>query len=107
MRGIHKRWWRPYAARVLVDRPFSDLPSLAEVREANPRAETLGANELQLLADRSLELAERYEQDAEFMGDEEGRQIALSLSKWRRDRARYFRELSAHVERTESGRIVA
>lgn len=91
----------------MVERPFPELPPLAEVLATNPRADTLGANELQMLADRSLELAERYERDAEFMGDEEGREIALALSSWRRNRARYFRELSARVERAEAGRIRA
>jgi hypothetical protein len=82
--------------------PFTESNQLAQVLGANPRAESLGANELQMLADRSLELAERYERDAEFMGDEEGRQVALALSKWRRDRSRYFRELSARVEHAEA-----
>ena len=86
----------------MLESPFTEPNELAQVLGANPRAEALGANELQLLADRSLELAERYERDAEFMGDEEGRQIALALSKWRRDRSRYFRELSAAAERCEA-----
>lgn len=73
-------------------------------QKPNPRAEILEANELQLLADRSLELAERYERDAEFMEDEEGRQIALALAEWRRDRSRLFRELSAKAERAEARR---
>jgi hypothetical protein len=55
-----------------------------------------------LLADSSLELADRYERDAEFMSDEEGRRIALVLAKWRRGRGRYFRELSAEAERIEA-----
>lgn len=87
----------------MLEGPFTEPNELAHVLGANARAETLGANELQMLADRSLELAERYERDAEFMGDEEGRQIALALSKWRRDRSRYFRELSAAAERSEAG----
>jgi hypothetical protein len=73
-------------------------------RTANARAEILEANELELLADRSLELAERYERDAEFMEDEQGRQIALALAGWRRQRSRLFRELSAREERAEAAR---
>ena len=73
-------------------------------RLANARAEILEANELELLADRSLALAERYERDAEFMEDEEGRQIALALAAWRRQRSRLFRELSARMERAEAAR---
>lgn len=55
-----------------------------------------------MLADASLELADRYERDAEFMDDEEGRRLALALSRWRRDRGRYFRELSAEADRIEA-----
>jgi len=66
------------------------------------RVEVLAANELQLLADKSLELADRYERAAAFMEDEEGRQIALALARWRRCRGRYFRELSAEAERIEA-----
>jgi hypothetical protein len=73
-------------------------------RTGNARAEILEANELELLADRSLELAERYERDAAFMEDEEGRQIALALADWRRQRSRLFRELSAGAERAEAAR---
>jgi hypothetical protein len=73
-------------------------------RTANARAEILEANELELLADRSLELAARYERDAEFMEDERGRQIALALADWRRQRGRLFRELSARTERAEAAR---
>lgn len=69
------------------------------------RAEVLAANELQLLADTSLELADRYERDAEFMEDEEGRQIALALSRWRRRRGRYFLKLSAEAKRIESTHV--
>lgn len=69
------------------------------------RAEVLAASELQLLADTSLELADRYERDAEFMEDEEGRQIALALSRWRRCRGRYFLELSAEAERVEATHV--
>ncbi len=65
-------------------------------------AEALFPSELQLLADASLELADRYERDAPFMDDEEGRQIALRLSRWRRQRGRYFHELSARAETFES-----
>jgi hypothetical protein len=75
------------------------------VEAVSPRVELLAANELQLLADNSLDLADRYERDAEFMDDEEGRQIALTLSNWRRHRGRYFRELSAAAERVETTRI--
>jgi hypothetical protein len=71
---------------------------------AAARFEILEANELELLADRSLELAERYERDAEFMEDREGRQIALALANWRRQRSRLFRELSARAERAEATR---
>lgn len=70
--------------------------------EAFAEAEVLAASELQLLADASLELADRYERDAAFMDDEEGRQIALALSKWRRRRGRHFHELSAQAERREA-----
>lgn len=73
-------------------------------RTGNARADILEANELELLADRSLELAERYERDAAFMEDEEGRQIALALADWRRQRSRLFRELSARAERAEAAR---
>lgn len=69
------------------------------------RAEVLAANELQLLADSSFELADRYERDAAFMEDEEGRQIALALARWRRRRGRYFRELSAEAERVEATQL--
>lgn len=79
--------------------------ALAQVHAVSPTVEMLGANELQLLADKCLELAERYERDAEFMDDEEGRQVALTLSSWRRQRGRYFRELSATAERAEATRI--
>lgn len=64
--------------------------------------EVLAASELQLLADASLELADRYERDAAFMEDEQERRIALALSGWRRHRGRYFRELSAEAERIEA-----
>ena len=64
--------------------------------------DVLGASELQLLADMSLDLAVGYERSAGFMEDEDGRQLALALSRWRRDRARYFRELSAEAERLEA-----
>jgi hypothetical protein len=69
-----------------------------------PFAETegLAASEFQLLADASLELAARYERDAAYMDDEEGRQLALMLSKWRQRRGRYFQELSARAERSEA-----
>jgi hypothetical protein len=79
--------------------------ALAQVRAVSPRVELLAANELQLLADNSLALADRYERNAEFMEDEEGRQIALTLASWRRHRGRFFRELSAAAERTETTRI--
>jgi hypothetical protein len=65
-------------------------------------AQALTANELQLLADTSLELADRYERAAQSMGDEQGREVALVLATWRRDRGRYFRELSAEAERVEA-----
>ena len=70
--------------------------------DVDAQIEVLAANELEFLADRSLELATRYERDAVFMEDEEGRQIALTLSRWRRRRGQYFRELSAEAERTEA-----
>ena len=79
--------------------------ALAELRAVSPRVELLAANELQLLADNSFELADRYERGAEFMEDEEGRQIALTLSNWRRHRGRYFLELSAAAERAETTRV--
>jgi hypothetical protein len=68
----------------------------------DPRVGVLAANELEVLADESLELADRYARAAPFMEDEEGRQIALTLSNWRRTRGQYFRELSAEAERTEA-----
>ena len=68
----------------------------------DPRVEVLAANELEVLADTSLELADRYARAAPFMDDENGRRIALALSRWRRSRAQYFRELSAEAERTEA-----
>lgn len=67
--------------------------------------ELLAASELQLLADASLELAAQYERHAALMEDEEGRQIALQLSRWRRRRGRYFRELSARAEHLEAACI--
>jgi hypothetical protein len=76
--------------------------ALARILATNPRVDVLAANELEFLADRSLELARRYERAADFMDDEEGQQVALALSAWRRDRSRYFRELSAEAERTEA-----
>jgi hypothetical protein len=79
--------------------------SLPQHEPLAARTEILEAEELQLLADRSLELAERYDRDAEFMDDEEGRQIALALSNWRRQRSRFFRELSAAAERDEATQI--
>jgi hypothetical protein len=71
----------------------------------DPRVEVLGANELELLADQSLELADRYARAAPFMEDEEGRQIARALSNWRRRRGHYFRELSAEAERKEAEQL--
>jgi len=62
----------------------------------------LAANELGLLAEMSLELADRYARAAPFMDDEDGRQVALALSNWRRSRGQYFRELSAEAERTDA-----
>jgi hypothetical protein len=64
--------------------------------------EVLAANELELLADASLELADQYERGAAFMDDDQGRRIALALSRWRRSRGRFFRELSAEAERIEA-----
>ncbi len=64
--------------------------------------ETLAASELQLLADMCADLADRYERNAIFMDDDQGRELALLLARWRRDRGRYFRELSAAAERVES-----
>jgi hypothetical protein len=78
------------------------MGALARILAANPRVDILAANELELLADRSVELAHRYERAADFMDDEEGREVALALSAWRRERGRYFRELSAEAERTEA-----
>jgi len=81
--------------------------AVAYVVSVDERAEALAASELQLLADKSLELADRYERDAEFMEDEEERQTALAVSRWRRHRGRYFRELSAEAERIESATQVS
>jgi hypothetical protein len=89
----------------VTDRPSGQRTDARPRKQpANARAEILEANELELLADRSLKLAERYERDAEFMEDEEGRQIALALADWRRQRSLLFRELSAKAERAESAR---
>jgi hypothetical protein len=85
--------------------PGQSAAALPQEQPADARAEILEANELQLLADRSLALAERYERDAEFMDDDEGRQIALALANWRRRRSRFFRELSAAAERDETRHI--
>jgi len=76
--------------------------SLERTIGSDVRMQVLAASELQLLADASLELADRYERGAPFMEDEHGRRIALALSGWRRQRARYFRELSAEAERSEA-----
>ena len=65
------------------------------------RVKVLVANELGLLAEMSDELADRYARAAPFMDDEDGRQVALALSTWRR-RGQYFRELSAEAERTDA-----
>jgi hypothetical protein len=70
--------------------------------DESAETEVLGSSELQLLADASIELADRYEQGAAFMEDEEGREIALALSRWRRRRGRFFHELSAQAERLEA-----
>jgi hypothetical protein len=75
--------------------------SLHHTLEIDGRVEVLAADELQLLADANLELADRYERRAAFM-DEQGQRVALALSKWRRHRGRYFRELSAEAELLES-----
>jgi hypothetical protein len=75
------------------------------VLSVDARAEALAASELRLLAEKSLELADRYERDAEFMEDEQERQIALALSRWRRHRGRYFRELSAKAELIEATQV--
>jgi hypothetical protein len=69
------------------------------------REELLTANELQLLADMNLELADQYERGAPYMEDEESRQIALVLSRWRRRRGREFRQLSAEADRMEATHI--
>ena len=66
------------------------------------RVELLAANELEVLAEMSLELADRYARAAGYVEDHEGRQVALALSSWRRSRSFYFRELSAEVEQTEA-----
>jgi hypothetical protein len=66
------------------------------------RVETLTANELQVLADMNLELADKYERGVTYMEDEERRQIALALSRWRRHRGLRFRQLSAEAERIEA-----
>jgi len=63
-------------------------------------SKVLVANELELLAEMSLELADRYARAAPFMEDDDG-PLALVLSTWRRSRGLYFRELSAEAERTE------
>jgi hypothetical protein len=73
--------------------------------ESDALVEVLAANELELIADASLELADRYERGAGFMEDEQGRRIAMALSRWRRSRGRYFRELSAEAERIEAPRV--
>ncbi len=65
-------------------------------------AQVLVSDELELLADMSLDLAERYERSAGYMDSDEERQVALVLSRWRRDRGRHFRELSAEAARAES-----
>lgn len=70
------------------------------------RVEVLAANELEVLADKSLELADRYARAAPFVEDEEGRQIALALSNWRRTRGQYFRELSAEAERMKAEHLL-
>jgi hypothetical protein len=69
------------------------------------RVEILTANELQVLADMNLELADKYERGATYMEDEERCQIALGLSRWRRRRGRHFRQLSAEAERIEATHI--
>jgi hypothetical protein len=71
-------------------------------RSFDATGEALASSELQLLADASLELADRYQRDAAFMEDEEGRELALTLASWRRRRGRYFHELSARAERLEA-----
>ena len=48
------------------------------------RVERLMADELEVLADNSLELADRYARVARFMDDEKGRQIAVVLSRMSR-----------------------
>lgn len=73
--------------------------------DAVAEAGALASSELQLLADASIELADRYERDAAFMEDEEGRQLALALASWRRRRGRRFLELSARAERFEAAAV--
>ena len=68
----------------------------------DPRVEVLAANELQLLADLSMDLATKYERNAALIEDEDVRRLTLALSKWRRERARYFREMSAAAECVEA-----
>ena len=57
----------------------------------DPRVEVLTANELEVLADTSLELADLYARAVPFMEDQAGRQAAVALSNWRRSRGLYFR----------------
>jgi hypothetical protein len=76
--------------------------SLERTIDIDARVEVLAADELELLADANLELADRYERGAAFMEDHQGQRLALALSRWRRHRGRYFRELSAEAERIES-----
>jgi hypothetical protein len=68
----------------------------------DPSLAVLVASELQLLADVNLDLAVKYGRNAGFMESKYEQQLALALSEWRRERARYFRELSAEAERLEA-----
>jgi hypothetical protein len=76
--------------------------SVAPPSRFDPCLAALGASELQLLADASLDLAVKYERNAGLLDNEDEQQLARALAKWRRERARYFRELSAEAERLEA-----
>jgi len=78
---------------------------MSSKRSVDAAVVPLAADELEVLADLSLERADRYAQAAPFMDDEAGRQLALALSDWRRCRGLYFRELSAEAERMEADHL--
>jgi hypothetical protein len=83
----------------------SGLVSVDRSIAFGPRVGVLTADELEVLADKSLELADRYARAAAFMEDQEGRQMALALSDWRRSRGLYFRQLSADAECREAEQL--